>query len=61
MVSNALGQRVRLLFQGYLPPGHYSIEWDGTADDGIIMPGGSYYAVLKAGYMTRTVRMVYLK
>jgi len=60
-VFNTLGQRVRLLFQGHLPAGHYSLDWEGTDDKGIVMPGGSYYAVLKAGYLTRTVQMVYLK
>jgi hypothetical protein len=61
VVYNVVGQRVKVLFQGQLPAGHYSSDWEGTDEEEMVMPAGNYYAVLRAGYLTRAVQMIYLK
>ena len=48
-VFNAMGQQVRTLYSGTLPEGSYTVEWDGTDDNGAPLGSGVYLYMLRAG------------
>ena len=41
-VYDALGNKVRTLFNGSLNAGPYALEWDGTDDGGNALSNGAY-------------------
>ena len=47
-IYNSLGQRVRLLHEGYLPAGAHQMHWDGLDQQGAAIASGLYQAVLRA-------------
>jgi hypothetical protein len=42
------GRRVRVLENGVLPAGPHEVEWDGTTEDGVQAPSGTYFCRLLA-------------
>jgi len=48
-IYNLMGQRVRLLFEGYVQPGRYTLSWDGRGDSGAGLPNGVYLYKLTHG------------
>jgi hypothetical protein len=60
-IYNALGQQVKVLYQGKIAAGTYTVEWNGTSESGLPLPSGIYYAILKADYFVKTIKMMYLK
>jgi len=60
-VYNVLGELVTRLYTGSMTPGSYRLEWNARDAAGRLLPAGIYYAVLKAGYYRRTIRLVYQK
>lgn len=60
-VFNILGQTVKTLIDEPLPPGQYSIIWDGTDIDGKKVASGIYLYRLKVGDADKTKKMVLLK
>lgn len=48
-VTNLLGERVRLLFEGELFPGVHTRAWDGRDDSGTRVPSGAYLLRLESG------------
>lgn len=60
-VFNNLGQKVRTLIQGALPAGEHTATWDGTTSDGRPVASGVYIAVLKAGSLVQTTKLVLMK
>lgn len=48
-VFNTMGQQVRTLFSGQLAEGSYTVEWDGTDDNGNPLGSGVYLYMLRAG------------
>ena len=60
-VFNALGQRVRVLQTGELNAGTYEFQWNGLTDGGVQVTSGLYFAVLRAGSVTQTIKMALLK
>lgn len=60
-VFNSLGQKIRTLYQGQISGGRYSVAWDAKDDSGNLLPSGIYYATLRAGYISRSIRLMYLK
>ncbi len=55
-VFDILGQKVTTLFEGYKEAGTYSINWDASRQ-----ANGIYIAVLKAGGITKTEKMMMVK
>ena len=45
-VYNILGQTVKSLVQGHKGAAHHLIRWDGTNEDGLIVPSGMYFSRL---------------
>ncbi len=60
-IYNVLGQQVRLLVDRQESPGEYSVEWDGTTDNGAHAASGVYFYRLKRGAQSQTRKMVLLK
>ncbi|HNS72871.1 MAG TPA: FlgD immunoglobulin-like domain containing protein [bacterium] len=60
-IFNALGHRVRLLQEGFLPAGAHRLAWDGRSDAGEPATSGLYFARFQAGNSVRTVKMVMMK
>jgi len=42
-IYNALGNEVRLVLSGYLPPGEHLAQWDGTDNHGHAADQGVYF------------------
>lgn len=60
-IFNMAGQRVRLLRRQLQPAGAYSIDWDGTNDDGRSVASGTYFYRLTTEEGSITRKMVLLK
>ncbi|GAB4334276.1 MAG: hypothetical protein Kow0037_12860 [Calditrichia bacterium] len=60
-IYNVIGQKVKTLFNGNVEPGIYTYEWNGTDDNGRLMPGGIYYAVMNAGGEQQVQKMIFIK
>ena len=61
VIYNSLGEVVKEFYHGKLPAGVYQAVWDGRNAQGVSLPSGIYYAVLRADYFSSTVKMVLLK
>ncbi len=60
-IYNALGQRVTTLVNESQLPGTYTVEWDGTSDNGKAVSTGVYFYRLKRGGDAETRKMVLMK
>lgn len=60
-IYNVRGQLVRSLLNEVMPPGIYSLGWDGSDDAGNIATSGTYFAVLKAGEQVIRQKLVLLR
>jgi len=57
-VHDMLGRRIRTLVEEIQGPGRYRLRWNGSDTDGARVPPGVYYARLRAGQATRSVKVV---
>jgi hypothetical protein len=60
-VYNMLGQRVRRLIKGSLPPGSYHIQWDGRNEAGQTVASGLYLYRLRVGRFVATRKMLMVR
>jgi hypothetical protein len=60
-IVDLMGQTVRRLLDYRLPPGRYSIVWDGDDDDGQPQPAGVYFYDLRIGDSSASQQMLLLK
>lgn len=60
-IYNLLGQKVKTLFEGNLPAGLHPLTWRGDSDRGAAVPGGIYFAVLRAGAFQDHLKLALLK
>jgi flagellar hook assembly protein FlgD len=60
-IFNLLGQRVKVLTDGYQTAGFKSVVWDGFDQSGKAVSSGIYIYRLKAGNYTKTRKMMLLK
>jgi hypothetical protein len=60
-VFNLLGQRVRVLADGFRQAGNYEVSWDGSDDFGHQVSSGIYLCRMKAGEFTQVKKMVLLR
>jgi len=60
-VYNNLGQRITALFKGKAGAGINKIKWNGISDQGLLLPSGIYYAVLNAGQLQLSRKLILLK
>ncbi|MFA6109666.1 MAG: FG-GAP-like repeat-containing protein, partial [Candidatus Latescibacterota bacterium] len=57
-IYNALGQRIRTLYDGDLPPGWHRTVWDGLDDQGLAAGTGVYLCRLEVGPFRQTRRLL---
>jgi prepilin-type processing-associated H-X9-DG protein len=60
-IYNVLGQRVRVLADGFQEAGHKSVIWDGKDNQGREAASGIYFYKIKAENYQKTKKMVLLK
>jgi len=60
-IFNALGQRVRILFEGSLPGGPHSFVWDSRDEHGQPVQSGLYFCQLVSNHQRYTIKMLLLK
>ena len=60
-IFDVLGQRVRTLLEERLPPGQYSLNWNGRNDAGKTVSSGVYFYRIEAGAYNAMKGMVLIK
>lgn len=60
-IYNQSGEEIKTIENRYLPPGMYTINWDGTDMGGKSTASGVYYLKIKAGTSEDTKKMIKLK
>jgi flagellar hook assembly protein FlgD len=60
-VYSASGRLVRRLVQRQVSPGTRVVLWDGTNQDGVMVPSGIYFYQLRGGSEVQTRKMTLLK
>ncbi|MGQ0722656.1 MAG: FlgD immunoglobulin-like domain containing protein [Candidatus Eiseniibacteriota bacterium] len=60
-IYNVLGQRIRTLHSGDLPPGEHTRVWDGRDDRGGDAPPGIYFVRVTQGTSTESMRIVLVR
>ena len=60
-IYNLMGQKIRTLVNRYQNAGIYFSNWDGLHDQGLPMPNGIYYYVLRAGDFIDKKKMTKLR
>ncbi|HDP99446.1 MAG TPA: T9SS type A sorting domain-containing protein [bacterium] len=61
IIYNLLGQQVRKLLDKNLPPGEYSLHWDGKNDGGQSLSSGLYFARLASGGRSELIKLVLVR
>lgn len=56
-VLDAGGRVVAHLGNAWQPAGRHPATWDGTSDDGRMLPAGNYFVRLQAGALVRTMKV----
>lgn len=60
-IYNALGQKIKTLVQGTLTPKNYTMQWDGTDDNGATVANGIYFYQLIAKEFSSTKKMILMR
>jgi hypothetical protein len=60
-IYNVLGQVVRTLVRELQPAGTYTVNWDGTNDQGTSVGSGIYFYRIHAGDFVDGTKMIFLK
>jgi hypothetical protein len=60
-IFNILGQRVKVLADSELPPGHYQYIWNTKTEDGQSLAAGIYFYKLQSGERTIVKKMILSK
>jgi hypothetical protein len=61
IVYDIAGREVARLAQGEQAAGHHQVQWNGEDSSGNLVSTGVYFCRLKAGEISQTMKMVYLK
>ena len=61
LVFNALGMKVRTLYDGPLAPGIYETQWNGRDDEDRALSSGIYFAFFKAGPYSSTIKLLLVR
>ncbi|CUT05833.1 FlgD immunoglobulin-like domain containing protein, partial [Candidatus Kryptobacter tengchongensis] len=60
-IYNLAGQKIKTLIDSYLNAGRYTVQWNGTDDNGTRVASGVYIYRLIAGNNTIARKMILLK
>jgi len=61
VIYNSLGQTVKTLLSGRMPPGERRITWDGTNSEGLLVGSGVYFYRIRAGGFSAVKKMVLIR
>ncbi len=60
-VYDITGREVVVLMNIYQPAGWYTVQWNGTTQDGTLVGTGMYFARFQAGSYSKVIKMLYLE
>jgi hypothetical protein len=60
IIYDLLGRKVNTLLNENKTAGSYSVTWNARDDQDNRLSGGIYFAQLKTGYMSKSIRLLYL-
>jgi len=60
-IIDILSRRVRLLVDERMKAGAHTASWNGRANSGIEAAAGIYFARLRAGEQTRTIKLLLVR
>ena len=60
-IYNVYGQEIKTLINTYHSAGYYSIKWDGTNNQGMIVASGIYIYIIQTGSFVDVKKMTFLK
>ncbi len=60
-IYDIIGREIKTLIKTNQRSGFKSISWDGTNDNGEILPGGIYYYLINANTYIKVKKMIFLK
>ncbi len=60
-IYNMLGQKVATLVDGYQTGLQYTVKWNGTNDFGESVSSGIYFARMRSGDYTKTIKMAFVE
>ena len=60
-VFNLMGQRVRILHDGWTEAGAHQVYWDGRTETGANAASGIYWALLRSGEPAHSTRLVLIR
>jgi hypothetical protein len=60
-IFNTRGEKVKTLVNAFKAAGTFQIQWDGSDDQGTLMPTGLYFYKLKAGSFQHIRKMLFTK
>jgi len=60
-IFNLLGEKVKTLFDDYLPAGSKNFTWYGDNDSGKILPSGIYFILASSASNTKAIKVSFLK
>lgn len=60
-IFDVAGRSVSVLIDEAVQPGYYRVTWNGRDDDGRLVPSGIYFARIKAGSYSKTLRLVVVR
>ena len=61
VIYNTLGKQVRVLYQGPIQPGSYTLVWDGRDDNGEPVSSGLYFYSIRTDIFFAVKKMMLLK
>jgi hypothetical protein len=60
-VFNILGEKVKSLFKGFIPPGIRTLQWNGRNNSGSILPSGTYFVLARSENQNQVIKISFLK
>ena len=61
MVFNSVGQEIRTLVDSEKQAGNYNVKWNGLNDQGVKVASGVYFVRMKAGKVTKNIKMLLMQ
>ena len=60
-IINLKGDEVKKILSKQMEPGLYSITWDATDNNSLIVPSGVYFYKVQSGAFHETKKMIFIK
>jgi len=60
-IYNIIGEKVKQLFNDYLPAGEHGFTWGGMNEANEILPSGNYIILARSGLIKKALKVTFLK